>query len=69
MRNVRRPPLYEPGSCCSRRRGLSCRRSLTLTEYCERVLLVHRRDELRAQKSLVDRVTENTKIEMFGTLL
>ncbi len=38
--------------------------ALTLTEYCERVLLVHRRDELRAQKSLVDRVTENTKIEI-----
>ena len=38
--------------------------ALTLTEYCERVLLVHRRDELGAQKSLVDRVTENPKIEV-----
>ena len=38
--------------------------ALTLTEYCERVLLVHRRDEFKAQKSLVNRVTENHKIEV-----
>jgi len=38
--------------------------ALTLTEYCERVLLVHRRDELRAQKALVDRVAGNRKIEV-----
>jgi thioredoxin reductase (NADPH) len=38
--------------------------ALTLTEYCERVLLVHRRDELRAQKSLIDRVGANRKIEV-----
>ncbi|MCH2675306.1 MAG: FAD-dependent oxidoreductase [Dehalococcoidia bacterium] len=38
--------------------------ALTLAEYCERVLLIHRRDELKAQKSLVDRMTENRKIEV-----
>ena len=38
--------------------------ALTLTEYCERVLLVHRRDELGAQKYLIDKVAENTKIEV-----
>ena len=38
--------------------------ALTIAEYCERVLLVHRRDELRAQKSLVNRVSENRKIEV-----
>ena len=38
--------------------------ALTLTEYAERVLLVHRRDYFKAQKSLVDRVSDNRKIEV-----
>ena len=38
--------------------------ALTLTEYAERVLLIHRRDELRAQHALVNRVGENRKIEV-----
>ena len=38
--------------------------ALTLTEYAERVLLIHRRDQLRAQKALADRVGENRKIEV-----
>ena len=38
--------------------------ALTLTEYAERVLLIHRRDQLRAQKALADKVGENRKIEV-----
>ena len=38
--------------------------ALTLTEYAERVLLIHRRDQLRAQQALIDRVGENRKIEV-----
>ncbi len=38
--------------------------ALTLTEYCERVLLIHRTDQLSAQQSLIDRVGENHKIEV-----
>ena len=38
--------------------------ALTLTEYAERVLLIHRRDQLRAQQALSDRVGENRKIEV-----
>ena len=38
--------------------------AITLTEYCERVLLIHRRDQLSAQQSLIDRVAENRKIEV-----
>jgi len=38
--------------------------ALTLTEYCERVLLIHRTDQLSAQQSLIDRVCENHKIEV-----
>ena len=38
--------------------------ALTLTEYCERVLLVHRTDSLSAQQSLVNRVGDNRKIEV-----
>jgi len=38
--------------------------AITLTEYCEHVLLIHRRDQLRAQQSLIDRVGENRKIEV-----
>jgi thioredoxin reductase (NADPH) len=38
--------------------------ALTLTEYVDRVLLFHRRDQLRAQKVLQDRVRANRKIEV-----
>ena len=38
--------------------------ALTLTEYAERVLLIHRRDQLRAQQALSDQVGENRKIEV-----
>ena len=38
--------------------------AITLTEYCERVLLIHRRDQLRSQQSLIDRVSKNRKIEV-----
>lgn len=38
--------------------------ALTLTEYCDRVMLFHRRDELRAQKVLQDRLTRNPKVEI-----
>jgi len=38
--------------------------ALTLTEYCKRVLLIHRTDQLSAQQSLIDRVGENHKIEV-----
>ena len=38
--------------------------AVTLTEYAERVLLVHRRDQLRAQQALIDRVGGNRKIEV-----
>ena len=38
--------------------------AITLTEYCERVLLIHRRDQLRAQQALIDRVGKNRKIEV-----
>ena len=37
--------------------------ALTLTKYVERVILFHRRDRLRAQQMLQDRVRTNTKIE------
>ena len=38
--------------------------ALTLTEYAERVLLIHRRDQLRAQQALIDRVGGHSKIEV-----
>jgi len=38
--------------------------AITLTEYCERVLLFHRRDHLRAYESLQARVHQNRKIEV-----
>ena len=38
--------------------------ALVLSQYADRVLLFHRRDELRAQKSLVDRVMADPKIEV-----
>ena len=38
--------------------------ALTLTEYCERVLLFHWRDGLRAYESLQERVHQNRKIEV-----
>ena len=38
--------------------------ALTLTEYADRVLLFHRRDQLRAQKVLQDRLVRHPKIEI-----
>ena len=38
--------------------------ALTLTEYCGRVLLFHRRDQLRAQKVLQDRLMRHPKVEV-----
>jgi thioredoxin reductase (NADPH) len=38
--------------------------ALTLTDYAERVLVFHRRDQLRAQKVLQDRLVGNPKIEI-----
>ncbi len=38
--------------------------ALTLTEYADRVLLFHRRDKLRAQKVLQDRLVGHPKIEI-----
>jgi thioredoxin reductase (NADPH) len=38
--------------------------ALTLTEYAGRVLLFHRRDQLRAQKALQDRLARHPKIEI-----
>ena len=38
--------------------------ALYLANICEKVYLVHRRDEFRGTKNLVDRVVENDKIEI-----
>jgi thioredoxin reductase (NADPH) len=38
--------------------------ALTLAEYCGRVLLIHRRDEMRAQKVLQDRLMRHPKVEV-----
>ena len=38
--------------------------AITLTQYAERVLLFHRRDQLRAQKALQDRIHNDRKIEV-----
>ena len=38
--------------------------ALTLADYAERVLLFHRRDNLRAHKAIGDRVHNNRKIEV-----
>lgn len=38
--------------------------ALTLTEYCDRVMLIHRRDEFRAQKVLQDRLMRSPKVEV-----
>ncbi len=38
--------------------------ALVLSQYADRVLLFHRRDEFRAQQSLVDRVLAEPKIEV-----
>ena len=38
--------------------------AVTLTEYAERVLLIHRRDQLRAHQALTDRIGGNRKIEV-----
>lgn len=38
--------------------------ALVLSQYADKVLLFHRRDELRAQQALVDRVLADPKIEV-----
>lgn len=38
--------------------------ALTLTEYADKVLLFHRRDQLRAQKVLQDRLLRHPKVEI-----
>lgn len=38
--------------------------ALTLTEYADRVLLWHRREELRAQQALQTRLAKNPKVEI-----
>ena len=38
--------------------------ALTLTEYVDRVMLFHRRDRLRAQKVLADRVKGHPKVDL-----
>ena len=38
--------------------------ALVLSQYADRVLLFHRRDQLRAQRALVDRVLADPKIEV-----
>ena len=44
--------------------------ALTLTDYADRVLLFHRRSDLRAQQALQDRLLGNPKIEvMWNTAL
>ena len=43
--------------------------ALTLTEYADRVLLFHRRDELRAQYALRERLLEHPKIDIHWNTL
>ena len=43
--------------------------ALTLTEYAGKVMVFHRRDELRAQKVLQDRLLEHPKIEIVWNAL
>lgn len=38
--------------------------ALFLTNFCEKVTLIHRRDELRAEKIMQERIFENEKIEV-----
>lgn len=38
--------------------------ALFLTNFCEKVTLIHRRDELRAEKIMQERLFENEKIEI-----
>ena len=43
--------------------------ALTLTEYADRVLLFHRRDQLRAQQALRERLLEHPKIDIHWNTL
>ena len=40
--------------------------ALVLAEYCSRVYLIHRRNELRAEKSLAEQMREKENIEFIG---
>ncbi len=40
--------------------------ALVLSEYCSRVYLIHRRNELRAEKSLAEQMQEKENIEFIG---
>ena len=40
--------------------------ALVLSEYCSRVYLIHRRDELRAEKNLAAQMREKENIEFIG---
>jgi thioredoxin reductase (NADPH) len=42
----------------------ACEEAHFLTRFCEKIYLIHRRDQLRASKIMADRVLANPKIEM-----
>lgn len=42
----------------------ACEEAIYLSKICKKVYLIHRRDELRASKIMVDRVVSNDKIEV-----
>ncbi len=42
----------------------ACQEALFLTNFAKKIYLIHRRDELRAVKTLQDKVLNNEKIEM-----
>ena len=42
----------------------ACEEALFLTRFCSKIILVHRRDELRASKIMADRTIGHEKIEM-----
>ena len=42
--------------------------ALFLTKFATKVIIIHRRDELRASKVMQERVLNNPKIEMAWTM-
>ena len=42
----------------------ACEEALFLTRFCSKIILVHRRDELRASKIMADRTIDHEKIEI-----